>query len=72
MGYRVEVDIEECVSAGKCVADNPTAFGFDDDELAMVLPGADDLGDETLLTAARRCPSGAIILTDEAGNRIEV
>ncbi len=72
MGYRVEVDAEECVSSGKCVADNPSAFGFDDDELAVLLPGAGDLDDERLLTAARRCPSGAILLYDDNGDRVEV
>jgi len=72
VGYRVEIDSDECVSAGKCVADNPSAFGFDHDELATVLPGAAALGDEALLKAARRCPSGAITLFDETGEPIEV
>lgn len=72
MGYRVEVDTDECVSSGKCVADNPNAFGFDDDELALLLPGAAELDDERLLTAARRCPSGAIVLYDAAGDRLDI
>ena len=71
MGYRVEIDTDECMSNGKCVADNPDAFGFDDDELAVVLPGAASLDDQALLTAARRCPSGAVVLYDEAGERVE-
>ncbi len=56
MSYRVEIDIDECISAGKCVADNPTAFGFDDDELARILPGAAELDDSRLLTAAASVP----------------
>ena len=72
MGYRVEIDTDECMSAGKCVADNPTAFGFDDDELATVLPDAADLEDAALLTAARRCPSGAIVLFDDSGAPIDL
>ncbi|MGI9577504.1 MAG: ferredoxin, partial [Microthrixaceae bacterium] len=72
VGYRVEVDSDECVSSGKCVADNPAAFGFDDEELAVLLPGATDLDDDRLLTAARRCPSGAIVLYDESGQRLDI
>jgi ferredoxin len=72
MGYRVDIDTDECLSAGKCVADHPRAFGFDDDELATVLDGAADLDDATLLTAARRCPSGAIRLWDETGEPVEI
>lgn len=71
MGYRVQIDVEECVSSGKCVADNPTAFGFDEDELATALPGMAGLGNDRLLTAARRCPSGAIQLFDDDGEQIE-
>ncbi|MCP4436296.1 MAG: ferredoxin [Actinomycetia bacterium] len=71
MGYTVRIDVEECVSSGKCVADNPDAFGFDDDELAVLLPGASSLDDAKLLTAARRCPSGAILLLDDSGEPIE-
>jgi ferredoxin len=71
VAYRVEIDTDECMSAGKCVADNPGAFGFDDDELATVLPGAAQLDDAALLTAARRCPSGAISLRDEQGTLVE-
>ena len=49
MGLRVRIDTDECVSAGKCVADHPAAFGFDDEELAVVLAGASQLSDEELL-----------------------
>ncbi len=71
MGLRVRIDTDECVSAGKCVADHPAAFGFDDEELAVVLAGASLLSDEELLRAARRCPSGAIRLTDDSGAEVE-
>ncbi len=72
MGLKVRVDRDDCISSGKCVADNPGAFGFDDDDLAVVLPGAASLSDERLIRAARTCPSGAIRLFDDAGEEVDV
>jgi ferredoxin len=72
MGYQVEIDKEICISSGKCVADYPSAFAFDQDELAEPLPGARDLSDADLLAAARNCPSGAFTLRGEDGSEIEV
>lgn len=72
MGYRIEIDTDTCVSSGKCVADHSVAFKFDVDELAIVLPGASGLDDAAALKAARRCPSGAIVLFDEAGAPVEL
>ncbi|NWJ72630.1 (4Fe-4S)-binding protein [Pseudonocardia sp. ICBG1122] len=64
MTYRVTVDTEVCISSGKCVADEPGAFDFDDDDIAVVAPGAASTPDRRLLDAARTCPSGAIRLFD--------
>ena len=69
---RVEIDQDECLSTGKCVADHPTAFGFDDNDLAIVLPGAGEIDDEGLKRAARLCPSGAIRLFADDGTEIHV
>lgn len=59
------------MSVGRCVADFPAGFAFDDDELATVLPTAADLGDRQLLRAARNCPSRAILIFDAGGEQIE-
>ncbi len=72
MGLRLQIDTDSCVSSGKCVADHPDAFGFDDNELAVVLTAAGALSDEAKLKAARRCPSGAILLFDADGEAIEI
>lgn len=72
MSLRIEIDVESCVSSGKCVADHPDAFAFDDDELSNVLPGARDLPDDIVLRVARRCPGGAIVVYDEAGVQLEL
>jgi len=68
----LRLDPESCVSSGKCVADRPTAFGFDDDEVAVVLPGASLLDDAAMIAAARRCPSGAISVVGEAGKTLDL
>ena len=64
MTYRVTVDADVCISSGKCVADEPEAFRFDDDDIAETVPGAPALPDRRLLDVARNCPSGAIRLFD--------
>jgi cytochrome P450/ferredoxin len=63
----VRVDTELCISSGKCVADEPSAFAFDDDEIAMATPEAARLPEQRLLALARNCPSGAIKVQRAAG-----
>lgn len=71
MSYSARVDQEMCMASGVCVADAPSAFGFNADGLAEALPGAPGLGDERLVRLARNCPAGAILLVDEAGNDVD-
>lgn len=71
MTLRVEVDEDVCISAGKCVADAPGAFAFDDDEIAHATAAAAALGRDRLVQVARTCPSGAIRLFDGA-DEVEV
>ncbi len=63
----VTIDKERCVSAGRCIADEPSGFGFDDDELAEVLPGSEELSVERLIVLARRCPGLAIEVRAASG-----
>ena len=63
----VTIDKERCVSAGRCIADEPSAFGFDNDELAGVLPGAQHLSVSRLIVLARRCPGLAIEVRNSSG-----
>ena len=67
---RIEINIDDCMSSGKCVADYPDAFDFDDEELAVLRDGASGLTDEQMLRAARNCPSRAIQLFDDDDNLI--
>lgn len=61
MTFEVRVDQDVCISSGRCVADFPAAFSFDEDEIAQVT-GATALSEDERLEAVRGCPSGAIQL----------
>lgn len=64
MTLRAEVDQDVCLSTGKCVADAPSAFEFDAEEIAHSIDGARSLDDQRLIAVARNCPSGAIRVLD--------
>jgi ferredoxin len=71
--YRISVDRDVCMSSGKCVADAPDVFRFDDDEIAEIVPGATQPSDERILDLARACPAGALVVTDvDSGEEIDV
>ncbi len=72
MALRVRIETDECMSAGRCVADHPEAFAFDDDELAVATPAADRLSDEVKVRVARNCPSRAIQLVADDGTLVDV
>ncbi len=62
---KILIDRDECLSSGKCVADAPEAFAFDDEELVVALPGMDDLADDAAVKIVRNCPSGALRVADD-------
>ena len=62
---KILIDRDECLSSGKCVADAPEAFGFDDEELVVALGGLDDLSDDLAVKIVRNCPSGALRIADD-------
>lgn len=70
MSYSVRINQDLCVSAGKCVADAPDGFAFDDNELAHVQLGVAALSDSQLMRLARQCPGQAILLRDGDGTDI--
>jgi ferredoxin len=67
---RIEINTDDCMSSGKCVADYPDAFDFDDEELAVLKNDGSALTDEQMLRAARNCPSRALLLFDDDGNQV--
>jgi ferredoxin len=72
MGYRVRIDLQSCLSSGRCVGAAPGAFGLDADHLAEVLPGVARLSDEQILEIARSCPAFAVLVSDADGNEVDV
>ena len=66
---RVTIDKERCVSAGRCIADEPDAFEFDSDELAQTRSTAQQLPVERLVILARRCPGMAIEVFSDDGTK---
>lgn len=66
---KIYVDRDLCIGAASCVAIAPEVFELDGENKAVVKNphGADD---ETIMLAAKSCPTKAIILYDEEGNQI--
>lgn len=68
MATNVEVDREMCIGSGNCVHLSGGAIELDDEGVATVVdPSAAD--SETFQQAARSCPTSAIVVDDEGGNR---
>jgi len=68
--FRIEIETDDCMSSGKCVADYPEAFVFDEEELAALIPSA-KLTDKEIIKVARNCPSRAILVFDENDDQID-
>lgn len=67
---KIVVDRKLCIGAGTCVVVSPDGFEMDEDNIAVVKPGAEKLSFNELLMAAQSCPTQAIFLYDEEGNQI--
>lgn len=66
---KIVVDRNLCIGAASCVAVAPGVFELDSENKAVVYndKGADD---DTILLAAKSCPTQAILVFDEDGNQI--
>ena len=66
---KIVVDRNLCIGAASCIAVAPGVFELDSENKAVVYnpKGADD---ETILLAAKSCPTLAISVFDEEGNQI--
>ncbi|PIS05593.1 MAG: ferredoxin [Candidatus Buchananbacteria bacterium CG10_big_fil_rev_8_21_14_0_10_42_9] len=66
---KVKVVRDLCIGAASCVAIAPDAFELDDQNIAVVkeLKTTDQ---ETLMLAAKSCPTKAIIVESEEGKQL--
>lgn len=66
---KIIVDRNLCIGNGSCVAVAPGVFELDAENKAVAYnpKGADD---ETILLAAKSCPTQAILIFDEDGNQV--
>lgn len=64
------VDKDLCIGAATCVAIAPNTFLLDSDAKAIILDTAEQDTDDTIIDAARGCPTAAIIVQDANGNTI--
>ncbi len=69
MKYIVSIDQSRCIGAGNCVNIAPVAFQLDEEHIAYLVDPASVDGD-TLLEAARSCPTDAIYLDTEDGQAV--
>lgn len=67
---KITVDRNACIGAATCIVVAPNAFELDEQNIAVIKPGATNLSDDMLLMAAQSCPTQAIKLYDESGNQI--
>jgi len=61
--YNVQVIRKLCIGAASCAAISPSVFQMDNENIAFIPDGADDMS-ENILMAAQSCPTKAIIITD--------
>jgi ferredoxin len=69
---KVEIDKKACIGCGTCVVLAPKAFDISDEGYSVVKDSWKEVDGDTLLSAARSCPSGAVILFDAEGNKINL
>lgn len=68
--WKVRVDRGLCIGAATCVAIASKSFALDREAKAVILDSANQDTKETILDAAKGCPTAAIIIEDENGKRI--
>lgn len=61
---KITIIRDECIGDGACCDDAPDTFELDDDGIATVKEGSKDSRD-TICTAARNCPTDAIVVEDK-------
>lgn len=69
---RVEIDKNACIGCGTCTVLAPKAFDMSEEGHSIVKDSWQEVDNETLINTAKSCPSAAIILFNEEGEKIEL
>ncbi len=60
---------DKCITAGTCVAIAPDTFKLDDEgKVELINPDGDD--EQTIIDAAKSCPTQAIEIYDDEGKQV--
>lgn len=68
--WKIHVDRDLCIGAATCVAIAPKTFILDSEVKSIILSSVDDEDQSVILDAARGCPTAAIIIEDETGEKV--
>ncbi len=68
--YTVTIDRDLCIGAATCLALAVKAFNLDSLNKAIILNTAEEETIEAIIDAAKGCPTTAISITDENGQKV--
>jgi ferredoxin len=66
---KIKILREKCISAGTCVAIAPDVFELDD-EGKVILKDPKGTDEQTIIDAAKSCPTQAIEVYDDNGKKL--
>ncbi len=66
----VQVDRDLCIGAATCVAVAPHTFVLDSEAKAIILDTADQQSESDVIDGAKSCPTAAIFVYNENGEKI--
>lgn len=69
---KIVIDRDLCIGAASCVTIMPGVFQLDDENKAVIVPDSESAWAdvETVILAAKSCPTKAIFVYDESGVQI--
>jgi len=66
---KIKLIRDKCISAGTCVAIAPDTFELDDEgKVKLINPDGND--EQTIIDAAKSCPTQAIEIYDDTGKQL--
>ncbi|XOU94019.1 MAG: ferredoxin [Candidatus Kerfeldbacteria bacterium] len=66
---KVKILRDKCISAATCVAIAPDTFELDDEGI-VILKNPDGDDEQTIIDAAKSCPTQAIEIYDDEGKQL--